>query len=324
MQLIWIKYHLIALLAGILLDLIIGDPEHFPHPVRWMGRMIADYEERWNNGELTDEERFQRGRRMVISVILLTAVYSAVILAAGYYIHPVLGMCIEAVISAYMLAARSLSKESEMVRTALERGTLEDGRNAVARIVGRDTAELSEKGVIKAAVETVAENTSDGVIAPLLYLLAGGPVLGCIYKAVNTMDSMVGYKNEKYLWFGRAAARLDDAANYIPARITAVLIVISACILRGCSGRRAAVICRRDAGKSTSPNSGHPEAAVAGALGIELLGNASYHGIPVCKPTIGDPLRDIERKDISRANSLMFTAEGIAILPVIAALIFIM
>ncbi len=323
MQLIWIKYHLIALLIGILLDLIIGDPEHFPHPVRWMGRMIADYEERWNNEELTDEERYHRGRRMAGSVILLTGVYCGIILAAGYYIHPVAGIIIEAVITAYMLAARSLSKESEMVRTALERGTLEDGRNAVARIVGRDTAELSEKGVIKAAVETVAENTSDGVIAPLLYLLIGGPVLGCIYKAVNTMDSMVGYKNERYLWFGRAAARLDDMANYIPARLTAGLLILSAYILPGCSGRKAAKICRRDAKKSTSPNSGHPEAAVAGALGVELLGNASYHGIPVYKPTIGEPLREIEREDISRANRMMFTAEGIAILPIITALFFL-
>ena len=323
MQLIWIKYHLIALLAGVLLDLIIGDPERLPHPVRWIGSAVADYEEKWNVEGLTDDERFRRGRRMAGSVILLTAVYSGVLLVAGYLIHPYLGMVIESVITAYMLAARSLSRESGMVRTALERGTLEDGRRAVARIVGRDTDSLSEEGVIKAAVETVAENTSDGVIAPFFYLFIGGPVLGCVYKAINTMDSMVGYKNERYLHFGRAAAKLDDAVNFLPARISAGLLIMAAALMPGLSGKRAARICRRDAGKSTSPNSGHPEAAAAGALGVELLGDASYHGIVVHKPVIGDPLRPVEREDITRTDRMMFLSLGLALIPAVVIFLLI-
>ena len=323
MQLIWIKYHLIALLGGILLDLIVGDPEHLPHPIRWIGRMIADYEERWNLEELEDKERFKRGRRMVCSVIVTAAVYCGSIVVIAYLIHPVSGMIVEAVVSAYMLAAHSLAKESGRVKTALDKGTLQDGRDAVARIVGRDTEELTEEGVIKAAVETVAENTSDGVIAPLFYLLIGGPVLGIVYKAINTMDSMVGYKNERYLHFGRAAAKLDDAANFLPARITAGLLILAAFLLPGYRGRAAAGICRRDAGRSTSPNAGHPEAAVAGALGLQLLGDASYHGKVFHKPTIGDPEKSIEREDISRANTMMFAAEGLCVILITILLILV-
>ena len=295
-----------------------------PHPVRLIGSWIAEYEERWNLPELTVEEKRERGRRMAASVLILTATGSGVLLVAAYLLHPIAGVVVEAILSAYMLAAHSLAKESKRVRRALEQGTLEDGRRAVARIVGRDTDELTEEGVIRAAVETVAENTSDGVIAPLLYLLLGGPILGCLYKAVNTMDSMVGYRNERFLDFGRAAARLDDFVNYIPARLSAMLLILAAAIHPSCSGRRAWRIRRRDAGKSTSPNSGQPEAAVAGALGVELLGNASYHGVPVEKPTIGDPVREIRSRDISITNILMFLSEGFLILLIIVWLILLL
>ena len=310
----WIKLHLIGLLLGVFLDLTVGDPEILPHPIRWIGGMIADYEKRWNLPELTEEEKRERGRRMVFSVLLLSGIYTLVILLIGYRIHPALGVIFEGIISAYMLAAHSLVKESGRVKKALDRGTLSDGREAVSRIVGRETSELSEEGVIRAAVETVAENTSDGVIAPFLCLLVGGPVLGMMYKAVNTMDSMVGYKDERFLHFGRCAAKTDDVWNYLPARITAGLFVIAAFLLPGLSGRRAWRILRRDAGKSTSPNSGHPEAAVAGALGVELLGDAVYHGKLVKKPVIGDPERPIQREDIDKAGEMMYAAEALCLI----------
>jgi len=314
MILTWLKLHFLALSIGILLDLLIGDPEWMPHPIRWMGKMIADYERRWNLEELTPEEKRERGRRMTLSVVMLTGLYTAAFLVLSYLLHPIVGVVAEAILSAYMLAAHSMAKESSNVRRALELGTLQDGRDAVSRIVGRETADLTEEGVIRAAVETVAENTSDGVIAPLLYLILGGPILGCIYKAINTMDSMVGYKNARYLDFGRASAKLDDAANYLPARLTGGLLTLAAYLTPGLSGKRAWRILRRDAAKSTSPNSGHPEAAVAGALGVELLGDAYYHGELVHKPTIGDPEREIRREDISGTNQMMFTAEGILVL----------
>lgn len=251
---------------------------------------------------------------MVGTVLTLTIVYSAAALILAYYIHPWIGVGVESILTAYMLAAHSLARESSLVRKALEMEGLEAGRRVVARIVGRETARLDEPGVIRAAVETVAENASDGVIAPYLYLLVGGPVLGYAYKAVNTMDSMVGYKSERYLEFGRAAARLDDALNYLPARVTGWLLTLAAVFLPGVSAGDSIRIRRRDAGKSTSPNSGVPEATVAGALGVELLGDAYYHGELVKKPKIGDAGRDICREDIGRTNRLMLLAEGILVL----------
>ena len=309
-----IKLHILAFLAGVLLDLLIGDPEWFPHPIRWMGGLIGDLEEKWNRPGLSSEEKRRRGKRMVSTVLILTVIYSGTAVVLSYYIHPWLGAAVEAVLTAYMLAARSLVKESKNVAAALEQEGLEAGRTAVARIVGRETDRLDEDGVIRAAVETVAENASDGVIAPFLYLLLGGPILGCAYKAVNTMDSMVGYKNERYMDFGRAAAKLDDAVNFVPARLTGWLLTLAAAFLPGCSAKDSIRIRRRDAKKSTSPNSGVPEATVAGALGVELLGDAYYHGQLVHKPKIGDPKRKISIQDIGRTNRMMLLAEGIAVL----------
>ena len=317
----WLKYHMLALGIGVLLDLLIGDPEWLPHPIRWMGRTIGDLEERWNLPTLSPEERRSRGRRMVGNVLVLTVVYSGAALFLAYTIHPWLGILVEAILSAYMLAAHSLAWESSHVAKALETEGLEAGRSAVARIVGRETERLDEPGVIRAAVETVAENASDGVIAPFFYLLIGGPVLGCAYKAINTMDSMVGYKSERYLDFGRGAAKLDDVVNYIPARLTGWLLTLAALLLPGCSAAASVRIRRRDAKKSTSPNSGVPEATVAGALGVELLGDAYYHGELVHKPKIGDPDREIQREDISRTNRMMLLAEGCLVLLVTAVLI---
>ena len=212
-----------------------------------------------------------------------------------------------------LLATKSLKTETMKVYDALKEGDLKKARYAVSMVVGRDTDVLDEIGVTKAAVETVAENTSDGIIAPLLFMMIGGPVLGYFYKAVNTMDSMVGYKNDKYLYFGRAAAKFDDVVNYIPARLSAILMIGAA----GCCGMDAANgwrIYKRDRYNHSSPNSAHTEAVTAGALHIQLAGNAFYFGKLYEKPTLGDPDRPVEYEDIARANRLLYGTAILALL----------
>lgn len=232
--------------------------------------------------------------------------FTALILVGAYALYPKIGMVVEAVMTYQILAARCLQVESGKVWKQLKAGNVEAAREAVSMIVGRDTQNLTKEGVAKAAIETVAENTSDGVIAPMLYTALGGPVLGFLYKAVNTMDSMVGYKNDRYLHFGRAAAKLDDVVNFLPARISA-LLMIGAAFLSGKSynGRQAWRIWHRDSRKHASPNSAQTESVCAGALGIQLAGDASYFGKVVKKPYIGDPKRQVEYEDIRRANRLM-------------------
>ena len=238
--------------------------------------------------------------------MLLTGMFTALILVGAYAFYPKIGMVVEAVMTYQILAARCLQVESGKVWKQLKAGNVEAAREAVSMIVGRDTQNLTKEGVAKAAIETVAENTSDGVIAPMLYTALGGPVLGFLYKAVNTMDSMVGYKNDRYLHFGRAAAKLDDVVNFLPARISA-LLMIGAAFLSGKSynGRQAWRIWHRDSRKHASPNSAQTESVCAGALGIQLAGDASYFGKVVKKPYIGDPKRQVEYEDIRRANRLM-------------------
>ena len=297
------KYHMIAFAAGFLLDQLFGDPYFLPHPIRGIGWIITKLE-KWLRGDPTAQRR--QGRILVLLVLVITGCISTVILFGAYLIHPRLGVVIESIMTYQILAARCLQVESGKVWKQLKAGDLQAARTAVSMIVGRDTENLSAEGVAKAAIETVAENTSDGVIAPMLYTALGGPVLGFLYKAVNTMDSMVGYKNEKYLHFGRAAAKLDDVVNYLPSRISA-LLMIGAAFLSGSEyhGRQAWQIWRRDSRKHASPNSAQTESVCAGALGIQLAGDASYFGKIVKKPYIGDPIRPVEYEDIRRANHLM-------------------
>ena len=212
---------------------------------------------------------------------------------------------------------------SGKVRVFLEQGDTEGARQAVSMIVGRDTKRLTEEGIAKAAVETVAENASDGVIAPLLWMLVLGPLGGFFYKAVNTMDSMVGYKNERYLYFGRAAAYTDDAVNWIPARQTALFFILAAWMLPGMNGKEAWRIWRRDRRCHKSPNSAQPEAACAGALGVQLAGDAWYFGVLHKKPVIGDGKRPVEAEDIRRASRLMYTASAAALAAGTAAAVFL-
>lgn len=253
------------------------------------------------------------GGLLVLIVIVISAAVPGVVLYAAYEYSFTLGLVIESFMCYQILATRSLKVESDKVYLALMHEGIEGARKAVSMIVGRDTQNLTEEGVTKAAVETVAENTSDGVIAPLMYMMIGGAVLGFAYKAVNTMDSMVGYTNEKYQYFGTAAARLDDVVNYIPARISAWLMIAAAWIL-GMDAGSARRIYLRDRYHHKSPNSAQTESVMAGALGVQLAGDAWYFGTLHKKPTIGDAVRPVEALDIRRAHKLLY---GTAVLAVI-------
>lgn len=302
------RYHMIAFWGGFLLDLLLGDPCFLPHPVRLIGRCITAAEKRIRGKALEDGGKEIRQGAILVSLVLISVVtVSAFLLWAAYRLHPYAGMLVEGLMTYQILAVKSLKEESTKVYQRLKEGNLIQARAAVSMIVGRDTDCLDEEGVTRAAVETVAENTSDGVIAPMLYLALGGPVLGFFYKAVNTMDSMVGYKNEKYLYFGRAAAKLDDAVNWIPARISACLMIAAAFLAgRDFSGRGAVRIYRRDRRNHASPNSAQTESVCAGALGIRLAGDAVYFGKTVRKPYIGEELRRVEYEDIKRVNRLLY------------------
>ncbi len=295
------KMMLWALLAGVALDLIFGDPQH--HPVCAIGRYISWTEKklRARGGNLRKSAVF-----LTASTVLLTMAAAAGILLLLSRLGKVplfIGM---AVMDGLGFAITSLAKEARGVRDALLNG-VEAGRKQVARIVGRDTQQLTQKEVIKATIETVAENTTDGVIAPMLYAALGGPVLLWGFKAASTLDSMVGYMDEKYRDIGWASARLDDLLNYIPARITALLLCAAAAFF-GLDGRNALRIVRRDHDKHKSPNCAWSEAAAAGALHIQLGGTHEYFGKTVEKPTIGDDDRPVCGRDIDKVNKLLYGA----------------
>lgn len=303
------KYHILAFFFGFFLDLLLGDPYWLPHPIRLIGSLISGLEKKLLGGR-TEKDRkkeLKKGVLLVFLVLFITFSVSVMLIVGAYNIHPYLGVLVETIMSYQILATKCLKVESMKVYHCLQTEGLEAARKAVSMIVGRDTSVLDEEGVAKAAIETVAENTSDGVIAPMLYTALGGPILGFFYKAVNTMDSMVGYKNEKYLYFGRAAAKLDDLVNYIPARISAYLMICAAFIGgKSFNGRQAYKIYKRDNRKHASPNSAQTESVCAGALGIRLAGDASYFGKIVKKPFIGDARRSVEYEDIKRVNKLMY------------------
>lgn len=307
-------YHIFAFIAGFLLDLLIGDPHFIPHPVRLIGSLISSLDKRLNcdAGYNSSEKKlnlikYKRGMLLAFTVIFATFAMSVIIIVAAYSINLYAGVIAEAVMTWQILATKCLRVESMRVYDALRTDGVDAGRRAVSMIVGRDTSVLDAAGVTRAAVETIAENTSDGVIAPMLYTAIGGPVLGFVYKAVNTMDSMLGYKNDKYMYFGRFAARLDDVVNFIPARISAYLMIAAAFIGgRQFDGKNAYRIFKRDRFNHASPNSAQTESVCAGALRVQLAGDAVYFGKLVKKKYIGDGLREIEYEDIKRANRLMY------------------
>ncbi|HJB18303.1 MAG TPA: adenosylcobinamide-phosphate synthase CbiB [Candidatus Bariatricus faecipullorum] len=300
------EHLLTALTAGFILDFILGDPEGLWHPVQGIGSVISFLEKSIRKvfPKTRTGERIGGALLVVLTLAVSVSVPGILLLAAGR-ISPVLLFLAEVLFTWQMLAVKSLRKESCRVYDALEQEGLPAGRKAVSRIVGRDTERLTEDGVIKAAVETVAENTSDGVVAPLFYLFLAGPLGGFFYKAVNTMDSMVGYQNERYQYFGTAAARLDDVMNWIPARLSALFMMVSA-LPCGYSVREAWRIYRRDRRNHKSPNAAQTEAVMAGALGIRLAGDAWYFGKRYPKPFIGDASRPVEREDILRAGRLEY------------------
>ena len=307
-------YHIFAFIAGFVLDLLIGDPHFIPHPVRLIGSLISSLDKRLNcdAGYNSSEKKlnlikYKRGMLLAFTVIFATFAISVIIIVAAYSINLYAGVIAEAVMTWQILATKCLRVESMRVYDALRTDGVDAGRRAVSMIVGRDTSVLDAAGVTRAAVETIAENTSDGVIAPMLYTAIGGPVLGFVYKAVNTMDSMLGYKNDKYMYFGRFAARLDDVVNFIPARISAYLMIAAAFIGgRQFDGKNAYRIFKRDRFNHASPNSAQTESVCAGALRVQLAGDAVYFGKLVKKKYIGDGLREIEYEDIKRANRLMY------------------
>ena len=303
------KLGIAALIAGYLLDLLLGDPEWLYHPVRLIGKYISFAEKRLR----------KRGGNLRIGALILTISTTLATMAAATLILWLLRlagdvpMFIGMALMDWMgIAVTCMAKEARGVGRALKLG-VGPARKQVARIVGRDTENLNEEEIIKATVETVAENTTDGVISPILYALIGGPVLLWGYKAVNTLDSMVGYMDEKYWDIGWSSAKLDDVLNFIPARLTALLMALAAW-LTGLDGKNALRIFRRDHANHKSPNSAWSEAAAAGALHIQLGGTHLYFGKPVEKPTIGDDDRPAEEEDIRKVNRLLYVTSGLMML----------
>lgn len=324
----WIMYFIIteaAAGAGALLDLLLADPFHFPHPVVIIGKEISSLERffrklfpKTSGGELAG------GALTAGITVITTLLVTGFLCTAALRIHPVLGFALQTLWCWQALAIRGLQKEAVNVYHSLPpEGTLEQAQKAVGRIVGRDTFVLDETGVIKADCETVAENFSDGVIAPLFYMAIGGAPLALTYKAVNTLDSMIGYRNERYLYFGRVGARMDDVVNYIPSRIAALLWALGAA-MTGNDGKNALRIWKRDSRKHASPNSAQTESACAGSLHVQLAGPAQYFGKIYDKPAIGDADRPIERGDILRCCRMLGAASsaGLVIFFTLRAVIF--
>ena len=306
-------YHLIALLIGFFIDLLLGDPHSIPHPVVWIGKLISATEKlvRRLFPKTVRGENIAGGVLWVIVVLVSTAV-PALLLYAAYRLHPAVGLVLESIMCWQILATRSLRDESMKVYAALKKGVPEEYRRAVSMIVGRDTAELDDLAVTRAAVETVAENASDGVIAPMLFLALGGAPLGFFYKAVNTMDSMLGYIEMPYKNIGLVPAKMDDVLNYIPARLSALLMLAAGALL-GMDAKNGWRIWRRDRRNHASPNSAQTESVCAGLLGVRLAGDAYYHGELHKKPYIGDALREIEYEDIPRAGRLLYATAALSL-----------
>lgn len=314
----------ISVVMGFILDCIFGDPDFKLHPIRLMGNLISVSEKvlrrlfpKNKAGELAGGFMLF----MIVSVITTGIVY--VFLKFVYGINIYAGLICESILCWLFLAARSLKTESMKVYYEAEKGDLISARKAVSMIVGRDTERLDMQGVIKADVETVAENTSDGVIAPMIFMAIGGAPLGAFYKAVNTMDSMVGYRNEKYLYFGRIAARADDIFNFIPSRISAIMMIAASFILK-MDYKGAVKIFKRDRLKHKSPNSAQTEAVCAGALGLRLAGDAWYFGELYKKDYIGDHINEVVPEHIIKADRLMYAASVLTLIAAVVLRIVIM
>ena len=304
---------LVALVMGYILDLIFGDPYWMPHPVRFIGNLISLLEKVIRRFiSKTKRGEYIGGIILTAIVVSISMVIPLIIILIAKTINKYLALIVESFMCYQILATKSLKVESMKVYDELAKNDLPSARKAVSMIVGRDTKDLTFSGVAKAAVETVAENTSDGIIAPMIFIAIGGAPMGFFYKAINTMDSMVGYKNEKYINFGRFAAKLDDVVNYLPARISAYQMILSSFFLRY-DYKNAFKIYKRDRYNHASPNSAQTESVCAGALDVQLAGNAYYFGKLYEKPTIGDDIREINYDDIKKANRLLYCTSIISI-----------
>lgn len=295
-----IVYHLAAITMAYFIDRVIGDPPHWPHPVRWIGSLISFLEKRMNQGRL----KKWKGVAMLLFVIVIVFSITSIIVIVGYRIHPLVGMSVEGLIIATTIAQKSLKEASLEVYQPLVNGDLAEARLKLSYIVGRDTEHLDEGELARGAIETVAENTSDGVTAPLFWALIGGAPLAMVYRAVNTCDSMVGHKNERFRDFGWASANWDDVLNWIPSRMTGILMLLGKRPEK-MSSRQAWSILFRDAKKHPSPNSGWGEAAVAALLGIQLGGINYYKGIVSNRAKMGEPIVPIAAVHIIKANSIL-------------------
>lgn len=313
-----VLFHIISFALGFVMDLILGDPRFLPHPVQFIGALIG----KLDNSLYSKKNTLFRGGILCFLVCLISTGITALIVIVGYKISLYVGVIVEAILTWQILATKSLKSHSLRVYDKLQEKDIDAARYAVSMIVGRDTDSLDSKGIIKATIETVAENTSDGIIAPMIYTGIGTPILGMLYKSINTMDSMIGYKNERYILFGRAAAKLDDIVNYLPSRIAAYLMII-ATFFSGLNTKGAIKVYARDKDKSESPNASKCESVAAGALNISLLGDAYYFGKLVEKQSIGDDIRPVEKEDIKRINRLMYITSILCFL-LILILLFVL
>lgn len=295
-----------------ILDLIIGDPYSFPHPVRFIGNLIRFIENKIRKIFKSNNQLKIGGFILWILTVGITFLVTYLILRA-FSINKILFFIISSLILYTTLSTKCLADEAKKIYNVLKTGDIEKSRKQLSYIVGRDTTQLNEQEIIRATVETVAENTVDGIISPMLYGFIGGPVLAMSYKAINTLDSMVGYKNEKYGDIGFASAKIDDIANYIPARITPIFMMVASLIL-GFNAKESLKIAIRDRKNHKSPNCAYSEGSVAGALGIQLGGTNIYFGKEVYKPTIGDKKRELEIEDIIRTNKIMYLTSFVALI----------
>lgn len=301
------------LLGAYLLDLVLGDPQGYPHPIRFIGNLISYLEKKLLNLEKDNQQQLLMGALLTSIVVLSSYIITFFIIRFSFVLNSYIGFFVSVILGYTVLATKSLDRETRKVYNQLENAGIQDARRALSYIVGRETKDLEEEEIVRATVETIGENISDGIIAPMFYFFLGGVPLAMAYKAINTLDSMVGYKNNKYLYFGRFSAILDDIVNYIPARLTAIFIVIAA-MFRGKDYKRAIKTVKEDRKNHESPNAGYPESAVAGALKIQLGGMSKYFGKEIHKPTIGEALETLSSEHILKTIDLMYWTSMVAIL----------
>lgn len=309
----------IDIVCGFILDYFVGDPAWMPHPIRAIGKLIEFLEKAIRSLSLGEKGLKVAGVFLLVITVGISYLVTALILHYALELSSYVFLIVSTILIYFELATGCLTKEAYSIHDSLEERDLEIAREKLSMIVGRDTENLSKMDIIRATVETIAENVVDGIISPLFYIVIGGPALGMAYKAVNTLDSMVGYKNEKYKDLGWASAKFDDIVNWIPARLTGILIPVAGGLWDRKTTKRAMQIHKRDKSKHTSPNAGHPEAAMAGVLGVQLGGDSTYGGIKIEKPLIGDAIKPLEIKHIMDSVTVMKTT---AILTLILFLAF--